>query len=63
MSISLITNSTFGIQLIKEMECMTNFTMAFFTKVECKENLRNKKSKQYIKVALPWNRKKTKQKR
>ena len=31
------------------MGCMSNFKIAFFTKVECKENFRKKKSKQYIK--------------
>ena len=45
-------------QLINEMECMSNFKIAFFTKVEYKENFRNKKSKQYIKGALPLIRKK-----
>ena len=37
---------------------MSNFKIAFFTKVEYKENFRNKKSKQYIKGALPLNNKK-----
>ena len=37
---------------------MSNFKIAFFTKVEYKENFRNKKSKQYIKGALPLNKKK-----
>ena len=63
MIISLITNSTFGIQLIKEMECMSNFKIAFFTKVEYKDNFRNKKSKQYMKSALLLGRKNTKQKK
>ena len=36
------------------MECMSNFKLAF-TKVEYKEHFRNKKSKQYIKGALPLN--------
>ena len=41
------------------MECLSNFRIAFFfTKVEYKENFRNKKSKQYIKGALPLIRKK-----
>ena len=39
---------------------MSNFKIAFFTKVEYKENFRNKKSKQYIKGALPLNKKKKK---
>ena len=38
------------------MGYMSNFKIAFFTKVEYKENFRNKKSKQYIKCALPLNR-------
>ena len=42
------------------MECMSNFKIAFFTKAEYKENFRNKKSKQYIKGALPLNKKKKK---
>ena len=42
------------------MECISNFKNAFFTKVESKENFRNKKSKQYIKGALLLNRKKHK---
>ena len=50
-------------QLIKEMERMPNFKIAFFTNVEHKENFRNKKSKQYIKCALPLNRKKTQKKK
>ena len=45
------------------MECMSNFKIAFFTKVEYKENFRNKKSKKYIKGALPLIRKDNKTKR
>ena len=41
---------------------MSNFKIAFFTKAEYKENFRNKKSKQYIKGALPLNKKKKKKK-
>ena len=37
------------------MECISNFKIVFFTKVEYKENFRNKKSKQCIKGALPLN--------
>ena len=42
---------------------MSNFKIAFFTKAEYKENFRNKKSKQYIKGALPLIRKKKTQKK
>ena len=42
---------------------MSNFKIAFFTKVEYKENFRNKKSKQYIKGALPLNKKIKKKKK
>ena len=42
---------------------MSNFKIAFFTKAEYKENFRNKKSKQYIKGALPLNKKKKKKKK
>ena len=47
------------------MECMSHFKIAFFTKVEYKEIFRSKKSKQYIKGALPLTRKnhKTKKKK
>ena len=45
------------------MECMSNFKIAFFTKVEYKDNFRNKKSKQYIKGALPLIRKRTRNKK
>ena len=45
------------------MECMSNFKIAFFTKVEYKDNFRNKKSKQYMKSALLLGRKNTKQKK
>ena len=45
------------------MEYVSNFKIAFFTKVEYKENFRNKKSKQYIKGALLLNRKKHKAKK
>ena len=39
---------------------MSNFKIALFTKVDYKENFRNKKLKQYIKGALPLIRKKYK---
>ena len=42
---------------------MSNFKIAFFTKAEYKENFRNKKSKQYIKGALPLKKKKKKKKK
>ena len=45
------------------MECISNFKIAFFTKVEYNENFRNKKSKQYIKDALLLNKKKHKTKK
>ena len=45
------------------MECVSNFKIALFTKVDYKENFRNKKSKQYIKGALPLIRKKIQNKR
>ena len=35
---------------------MLNLKIAFFSKVEYKENFRSEKSKQYIKGALPLNR-------
>ena len=34
ISISLITNNTFGIQLMKKMESVSSFKIAFFTKVK-----------------------------
>ena len=43
VTISLITNNSFGIKLIKEMGYMSIFRIALFTKVEYKENFRNKK--------------------
>ena len=48
---------------MKEMECTSNFETAFFTKVEYKENFKNKKSKQYMKGALPLNKKQNKTKK
>ena len=47
--ISLITNNTYGIQLMKKMESVSSFKIAFFTKVKKEKNFRNKKSKHYIK--------------
>ena len=51
VSISLITNNTLNIKLIKEMGYMSNFKIAFFTKVKYEENFRDNRSKQYIKGA------------
>ena len=46
------------------MECISNFKAAFLTKVEYKENFRNKISKQYIKGAFVTNtQKKTQNKK
>ena len=45
------------------MECISNFKIDVFAKVEYKEVIRNKKSKQYIKCTLPLNGKNTNQKR